>query len=188
MKNRRRGRARFYRSILAGAGLPAIFLLLVATGLGADEKAEPVIGVRGIDAASAQIMLEGHNEWRRDAGVPELIWSDGLAHSAQDWADHLAETSCQMIHSEDRDYGENIAWAAGRRLSPDRVIGLWGHEKKFYDRKANTCAERRKCGHYTQMVWEDTREVGCGRAICGGAELWVCHYFPEGNIRGRRPY
>jgi uncharacterized protein YkwD len=174
-------------SYIVGACLHATLLLLATSGAAAEDAAAPVLGVRGLDDVSAQTMLADHNQWRRDAGVPELAWSDSLAQSAQAWADHLAE-SCEMRHSQERDYGENLAWAAGRRLSPDRVVGLWGHEKKHYDLKNNRCAERQICGHYTQMVWADTREVGCGRAICGGAEVWVCHYYPEGNIPGDTPY
>lgn len=165
---------------------------LVLMGLAAQTaragKAEPVLGVTGLDEVSQRIMLETHNEWRRQLGLDELAWSESLAQSAQAWAEHLATTSCDMTHSQDRDYGENLAWSAGRRLSPDRVVNLWGHEKRHYDPKTNRCAERQICGHYTQMVWKDTRELGCGRAICGGAEVWACHYWPQGNIRGETPY
>jgi len=164
-----------------------LLLLLATVSVTAEENAKPVLGVRGVDATSSRIMLETHNEWRRQVDVPDLIWSENLAQSAQDWADHLTEI-CEMKHSSDRNYGENIAWAGGRRLSPDRVVNLWGHEKKHYDLKKNTCDERQICGHYTQMVWADTREVGCGHAICGGAEVWVCHYYPQGNIREELPY
>jgi hypothetical protein len=163
-------------------------MLLATAGVMAQDTAEPVLGVRGVDAASASIMLEAHNEWRRDAGVPDLIWSETLAKTAQAWADHLAKDGCLMEHSSDRMFGENLAWATARRLSPDRVVSLWGHEKEHYDLEKNRCAENQICGHYTQMVWEDTREVGCGHAICGGAEVWVCHYYPQGNLPGETPY
>lgn len=163
-------------------------LLLASSQLGnAEETGQPVLGVRGVDDASARIMLSTHNDWRRELGLKDLRWSGVLAESAQAWSDQLAEI-CEMVHSTDRDYGENLAWSAGRRLSPDRVVNLWGHEKKHYDHKTNTCAENQICGHYTQIVWADTREVGCGHSICGGAEVWVCHYHPQGNIRGKRPY
>ncbi len=168
--------------------LAAGCLLLASLSASAEKPAQPAVGVHGVDEASAQIMLDVHNEWRRKAEVSELIWSDKLTESAQAWADHLVATTCQMKHSTDRDYGENIAWSSGRRLSPDRVVSLWGSEKKHYNLKENSCVERQICGHYTQMVWADTREVGCGHALCGGAEIWVCHYFPKGNLRGETPY
>lgn len=164
-----------------------LIVLLLAVSASAAEDTTPEMGVRGVDAASAQIMLEAHNEWRRQVELGPLQWSDSMAQSAQDWADKLAGI-CEMEHSSNRDYGENLAWSGGRRLSPDRVVHLWGHEKKHYDLKSNRCAERQICGHYTQIVWADTRYVGCGHSICGGAEVWVCHYYPQGNIPGKRPY
>ena len=43
-------------------------------------------------------------------------------------------------------------------------------------------------GHYTQMVWKGTTEVGC--ATASGTELTylVCRYSPPGNIVGQKPY
>ena len=37
-------------------------------------------------------------------------------------------------------------------------------------------------GHFTQIVWRGTREVGCAVANCSGKALWVCRYLPQGNI------
>ena len=47
-----------------------------------------------------------------------------------------------------------------------------------------------ECRGYTQLVWSDTTEVGCGSAICqdSKAQVWVCQYLPQGNIIGTRPY
>jgi PadR family transcriptional regulator len=44
------------------------------------------------------------------------------------------------------------------------------------------------CGHYTQIVWSNTREVGCGVARDSNREVWVCNYNPPGNWIGERPY
>ncbi|MGH8453084.1 MAG: CAP domain-containing protein, partial [Nevskiales bacterium] len=63
-----------------------MLLLLATVGVTAEESAEPVLGVRGVDAASARIMLDAHNGWRRQVDVPDLGWSEILAQSAQDWA------------------------------------------------------------------------------------------------------
>lgn len=44
------------------------------------------------------------------------------------------------------------------------------------------------CGHYTQVVWKNSRYVGCGKAMAANGTLYyVCNYYPAGNTGGR-PY
>jgi hypothetical protein len=45
------------------------------------------------------------------------------------------------------------------------------------------------CGHYTQIIWRNTTEVGCGMATCSnGSEIWVCNYNPPGNYLRQNAY
>jgi pathogenesis-related protein 1 len=48
------------------------------------------------------------------------------------------------------------------------------------------------CGHYTQIVWRKSLELGCGVATCMSGSLkqdiWICNYAPAGNVIGRAPY
>ena len=74
----------------------------------------------------------------------------------------------------------------GSRASAAEVVGYWAAEARDYSYRANTC--RGMCGHYTQLVWNDTREVGCAVASEPGREVWVCNYDPPGNWVGERPY
>ena len=147
-------------------------------------------------------MVAEHNRWRRASGVPPLSYSDDLADSAQEWADHLAENNgCRMMHSHSGgQYGENIYWASpelwsdGRRemqeIGPRTVVGKWGKEGRDYDYRRNRCARGKLCGHYTQVVWKTTREVGCAMSVCEESlgQIWVCRYQPAGNWMGERPY
>jgi hypothetical protein len=41
--------------------------------------------------------------------------------------------------------------------------------------------------HFTQLIWRDTKQLGCGVANCGGLEYWVCRYAPPGNWNGEKP-
>ncbi|MEI6088085.1 MAG: CAP domain-containing protein [Bacteroidota bacterium] len=44
-------------------------------------------------------------------------------------------------------------------------------------------------GHYTQMVWKNTKEVGVGVSTCpNGAIIIVANYFPAGNYMRQFPY
>ncbi len=150
--------------------------------------------------AGVDQMLAAHNQVRREVGVPELVWSESLAELAQDWADTLISDSGGLRHrpAAERDngrIGENLSssyWSApgGALRSPQRAVQGWIDEKADYDYASNTCATGKVCGHYTQMVWADTTEVGC--AVARNADLtqdvWVCNYAPMGNIVGQRPY
>lgn len=156
----------------------------VALALTPDEQAE---------------MVAAHNRWRQEARVPKLRWSASLAKRAQGWADQLKQNQCAMAHSGSRDAGENLYWASPIRfsggaakpqqVSPMRVVDAWGSEKRDYDYAGNTCARGKMCGHYTQVVWRTTTDVGCARAVCDDhAQVWVCNYAPPGNWRGQRPF
>jgi hypothetical protein len=43
-------------------------------------------------------------------------------------------------------------------------------------------------GHYTQIVWRETKEVGCAIDSAKGQDVLVCRYFPAGNVQGQKPY
>jgi pathogenesis-related protein 1 len=67
------------------------------------------------------------------------------------------------------------------------VVDAWGNEVNYYSYADNSCSG--VCGHYTQLVWQSTREVGCAMAVCGDkAQIWVCTYHPAGNFVGQKPY
>jgi hypothetical protein len=74
----------------------------------------------------------------------------------------------------------------GGRALPSDVVGDWASETRDYSYPTNTCAG--VCGHYTQLIWSDTREVGCAVARDPAREVWVCNYDPPGNWVGERPY
>ncbi len=149
------------------------------------------------DRQQAQ-MLAAHNRWRASAGVTPLRWSPALARRAQSWASRLAREGCDMRHSRAPDVGENIFYASARRsggrrqiqaITPRTVVDAWARERADYSHARNRCAPGKVCGHYTQVVWSGTREVGCGQAVCADmGQIWVCNYQPPGNIVGRRPY
>ena len=134
-----------------------------------------------------------HNLERAAVGVPPLTWSDSLAASAQTWAEHMA-TINQMVHSDDFSYGENIAgWSHGNSPpgSQDtltKMVESWAVEKKNWQGGVLTEENAASAGHYTQMVWKDTKQVGCGVAAASVNDYLVCQYSPTGNSIGKAPY
>jgi pathogenesis-related protein 1 len=156
-----------------------------------------------LDGDQQQALVAAHDRWRAEVGVPGVRWSASLGSAAQQWADHLASrNACAMRHASRDilgDTGENLYWASairwsdGRRelqkIAPDKVVDAWGSEIRDYDAASNRCAPGKACGHYTQVVWRDSREIGCAMAQCEDkSQVWVCRYRPAGNVVGLRPY
>ena len=139
-------------------------------------------------SADQRVILNYQNRVRADVGVGPLRWDDGLAAFAQQWADHLAANGCKMQHRQPNDYGENLfQGTAGFYSAVDAAKG-WETEKKLYHGGLITESNYHPIGHYTQMVWRDTKKVGCGEAICDGTLLVACNYDPPGNWLGKKPY
>jgi uncharacterized protein YkwD len=132
-----------------------------------------------------QQMLDVHNAVRARVHVPPLTWSDHLADIARQWAKHLI-ASGEFAHSRNPETGENLYEIQGASASPDTVVKAWAGEMKNYNYATNACSG--VCGHYTQIVWAATKEVGCAAAQKGRREVWVCEYSPPGNYVGRKPY
>ena len=149
----------------------------------------------GLTREQADEALRAHNVWRKRVGVMFLRWSNDLADRAARRATYLAAQGCYIAHGVlPEDVGENLymAWPLMSTSRPDaldpvtptQVVGAWGEESAFYSAKTETCAPGKECGHYTQLVWPSTDEVGCGRAVCPSmGQVWVCNYRPRGNVR-----
>jgi len=148
-----------------------------------------------VTSAEAVEMVNAHNAWRTRAGVLSLRWAADLAAHAQTRAIQLAKQNCALEHGLlPDDEGENLYRASPLHrdsggdafyvVSPARVVDAWGAESADYSPASDSCAPGRQCGHYTQIVWPSTEEVGCGMAVCPSlGQVWVCRYRPPGNVR-----
>jgi uncharacterized protein YkwD len=135
----------------------------------------------------AREMLEAHNAARDRVGVPPLIWSNQLEAAAREWAESLL-ASGEFRHRPKNSYGENLCDIRGGKATPVQVVDEWTAEAKDYDLAKNACRAGAVCGHYTQVVWEKTKRIGCAAAHAGRREVWVCNYDPPGNWARERPY
>jgi len=121
--------------------------------------------------------------------IPPLEWSSSVAAEAQAWADN-----CRFEHDLNSSYGQNL-FATPGGATAEEVIAAWTAEQADYDYATDSCAGT--CGHYTQVVWAQSRTLGCGVRTCAKNspfrngkpwQFWVCDYDPPGNFIGERPY
>lgn len=139
-------------------------------------------------------LLAAHNAARSAIGVPPLKWNAQLAADARVWADELAATG-RFEHSPDAPnadpQGENLWAGTPRVFSPESMVGLWTAERTDYRPGVfpnnSRSGDVERVGHYTQMIWRDTRQVGCATALGRREEFLVCRYSEAGNVYGQRP-
>jgi uncharacterized protein YkwD len=125
--------------------------------------------------------LSAHNALRAKVGAPPLRWSNSLEAHARQWAATLLRQN-RLDHRPQPIYGENLLDIENAPAAPRLVVESWASEARDYDLRRAVC--RTRCGHYTQMIWSDTRELGCAAARGPSREVWVCNYNPPGNIAG----
>ena len=139
-------------------------------------------------------LLAAHNAERERLGVADMAWDPSLAADARAWADALAATG-RFEHSPDDPnkplQGENLWAGTPRAYSPESMVGLWRAEKSDYRPGVfpnnSRSGDVEKVGHYTQLIWRNSRRVGCATAVGRYEEFLVCRYSEAGNISGQRP-
>ncbi|MDO7542211.1 MAG: CAP family protein [Flavobacteriaceae bacterium] len=147
------------------------------------------------------LSLQVHNDARKEVGVTELSWSNSLAEDALLWAKNLALKD-DMYHSSNESrpgQGENLSYSyrssngnpTFSETPGKEASTAWYNEIKDYtygeigsSKNANVVI-----GHYTQMIWNTTTEVGMARAVSTSGSVYVvARYSPQGNWIGRQPY
>ncbi|MFP2962061.1 CAP domain-containing protein [Myxococcus sp. 1LA] len=180
-----------------------LLVSVLLTGCGSDTP-DPGDGDGGEDTEPLVMtqfdrdMLAAHNAARRSVTtsppLSDLTWDEQATRTARAYA-----ARCQFSHNPNRGgLGENLTAASSSAMGAQGVVQGWMDEAVDYDYGSNTCASGKDCGHYTQVVWRNTRSLGCAAQECTENSpfgprfptwtLWVCNYAPPGNYVGQRPY
>lgn len=136
-------------------------------------------------------VLAAHNRERMRLGLSGLDWNPRLADGAAQWARKLAvDGRLQHSNLDQRSgAGENLWMGTAGHYSTEHMIGSFTEEKalfvpgRFPD--VSRSGRWQDVGHYTQMIWPETREVGCAIAQARGFDVMVCRYWPAGNWIGQ---
>lgn len=138
----------------------------------------------------ASRLLAAHNLERDRVGLVPLNWSNKLAQDAQGWAQHLAnKNALEHATQEQRaSAGENL-WmgTAGMYSAEDMVGGFLAERAIFMPGRFPEVSRTGKwqdVGHYSQIIWRDTKQVGCAVVRNRTNDILVCRYYPGGNWIG----
>ena len=155
----------------------------------------------------ARGILKAHNKYRQELNIAPLVWSNALSKASVTWARHLSGRNANIYHDPNINgrYGENLAMS-NTGDSFTTFVHDWASEKKCFQygvfpenakiagctvktgKRGNTIIMENVVGHYTQIIWRNTRRVGCAFSRKGKQDYLVCRYHPAGNVVGRKPY
>uniref|UniRef100_A0A8C8S062 ShKT domain-containing protein n=1 Tax=Pelusios castaneus TaxID=367368 RepID=A0A8C8S062_9SAUR len=169
--------------------LLAAFLSL-ATVLKQSTAQAPDLTSRSTDNVDQQKeIVDKHNALRRGVmpnatNMLRMEWSPEAAQNAKNWANE-----CTLSHSPPErrkttgDCGENLYMSSAPSSWSD-AIQSWYNEVEDFKYGIGATRPMAVTGHYTQVVWYKSYQIGCAIAFCPDREysyFYVCHYCPPGN-------
>uniref|UniRef100_A0A915CD53 SCP domain-containing protein n=1 Tax=Parascaris univalens TaxID=6257 RepID=A0A915CD53_PARUN len=155
-----------------------------------------------------QYLLKYHNIYRNRHDAPPLTNSDKLQNSAQQWAQQLANSVSCLKHDPFKRYGENLFFYAAKEFPDEETLAeatvqSFYIEAPSYDYHAFKPSDYFKTGHFTQLIWKSTKNLGIGVAIrrFDGHRTNSCQpnfdsnllyvvvkYDPPGNVQSSQYY
>lgn len=118
----------------------------------------------------------------------------------EDYAKQIANR-CYYAHAKDvgnGNFGQNImAGVEAQNINAGITNHMYNDEMEYYKSYGGEPDESglELWGHFTQIVWADSQQVGCWTTDCGkdnlqnvnpgvGDQFTVCNYYPPGNFVG----
>lgn len=154
--------------------------------------AGPQAQASGASEEFAWRLLARHNLERDRKGLERLRWSGRLAREAQSWAERLASENVMRHAAYDLrgGAGENLWMGSAGYFDAEQMVDTFLAERQHYRAGAFPEVSRtgrwEDVGHYTQIIWPSTEEVGCAVARGREFDFLVCRYWPAGNTIGVR--
>ena len=128
-------------------------------------------------------ILNNHNYHRKRHQVDSLERNSEIEKVAQDYSEYQASID-QMKHSNNKKYGENLYYcyaSYGICVTGEDASQRWYDEVSQYN--FNKPGFSSGTGHFTQLVWKGSTQIGCGAACNNKNKCYVtCNYYPPGNV------
>ena len=121
-----------------------------------------------------------HNIYRACHNAQPLLPNCEIMEISQNYAEIMPNG-----HSGTEFYGqwmgENLYWVSGKYPTGEDPVDAWYNEIKDYDFNTHTSKNGKKVGHFTQLIWQNSKEIGIGY-YCNNIKCCVvANYFPGGN-------
>ncbi|RAK95558.1 CAP domain-containing protein [Aspergillus ibericus CBS 121593] len=147
-------------------------------------------------SAYQSAVLYNHNVHRSNHSASSLSWSSSLESSA-----YTLAAKCVYEHDTSIDgggYGQNIGYGVSADEIGVMITNLMyndemGYYTDLYGEADPDMTYFDSWGHFSQIVWAATTEVGCATVTCNSLgnvdasealPFTVCNYSPAGNYEG----
>lgn len=147
---------------------------------------------RPVQAASPSDFEEDciriHNDYRAKHKVSPLVRSEECSRKAAQWAQTLAKEDRMYLDSKSG-FGQNLfaKWSSNsnHQVTATEPIQCWYGDIANYKFGGEPARNTQNIGHFTQVVWKGSKEVGVAQARSRSGKVYVvAYYHPAGNIVG----
>ncbi len=112
-----------------------------------------------------------------------------LTDIAQNYANRMASTNSLLEESRNGKIGESFYKTSGTSLTyteaVEQAITTWYSESRSYD--YNNTRYQPEAAHFTQLVWQETKELGVAVTKSFDSTIVTCCYYSCGNVAGTFP-
>uniref|UniRef100_A0A674INJ3 Cysteine rich secretory protein 3 n=1 Tax=Terrapene triunguis TaxID=2587831 RepID=A0A674INJ3_9SAUR len=153
----------------------------------------PVYAALSTDLPEVQIEItDKHNALRRlvnptARNMLKMVWNAEAAKNAKSWAEQCVYSHSPVSRRKVGNItcGENLYYSSVPKSCSSALQG-WFDKRDSFTFGVGPTSSNAVTGHYTQMVWYKSYEIGCSFAFCPYSALYkyyyVCHYDPAGNV------
>ena len=128
--------------------------------------------------------LAAHNSLRARHGATKLTWSERARNRAQITADAISKDG-RFTYPINENFQQNVLMASSSyatQISAQAATKEWYSEIYYYNFTKGGYQPWAR--HFTRVIWNSSRHLGCAKAVSGNTIVIVADYDPRGNVKG----